>query len=267
MRGVHVEHEGRGLLAWHGWDPSGLVVAKVCTIIPGNTAGPAVQALVDVFDAATGAPVAVIDGTELTYWKTASVSAMAATYLARPDAEVLVMVGAGALAAYLVDAHRAVRPSLATVLVWNRDPAKAEALADRVGGTAVTDLEAACRDASVVSCATAATAPLVRGQWLAPGTHLDLVGGFSPPMREADDDAVRRSTLVVDHAATIDAAGDLCHPVADGVCRRADIADLFDLASGRHPGRTSGPEITLFKSAGGGHLDLFAAGALLGDRR
>jgi ornithine cyclodeaminase len=209
--------------------------------------------------------LALIDGTELTYWKTAGSSALAADYLARPDCTTMVMVGSGGLAPYLVMAHRRVRPSIERVLVWNRTREKAERLAtDPMTGEGVEpvdDLEAAVRQADLVACATATTTPIIRGTWLRPGTHLDLVGGFTPEMRESDDEAARIARLFVDAAMfNIDHTGDLCQPIATGVRRREDVeADLFGLCRGEHAGRGSPEEITLFKSGGGAHLDLYAS--------
>ncbi|MBX6323139.1 MAG: hypothetical protein IRY94_15035, partial [Rhodospirillaceae bacterium] len=159
------------------------------------------------------------------------------------------------------------------VLVWNRTPARAAALARSLDGrlerpgisvAAVDDLEAAVRQADIVSCATMAEQPLVHGRWLAPGTHLDLVGGFRETMREADDEAVRRARIFVDARFTAAAhAGDICQPLAAGLIREEDITDTFQLARGERPGRTEATEITLFKSGGGGHEDLGTAQYLM----
>ena len=236
---------------------------KVVTVLPENPqAGlPAIQALYVLCEARTGSPVAVIDGTALTYRKTAADSALGARLLAREDSIHLVMAGAGGLAPYLVAAHRAVRPSLTRVSVWNRSGGKAKALAAQIGAEVVTDLDAAVREADIVCCATNATEPLIRGAWLKPGAHLDLVGSFTPDMRECDDDAVRRARLFVDSRQfAIDQPGDLADPLRRGIIGRERIeADLFDLC--RHgPPRLRLPEdITLFKNGGGAHLDLFTA--------
>ena len=267
-----LERGGASFLVLPAWLPGAAFGVKMVTILPGNearTGNPSIQAAYQLFDGATGTPSATVDGTALTYAKTAADSALGASILARDDAAVLLMVGAGALAPHLVAAHRSVRPSLARVLVWNRTGARAEALAgdlleDGVDAQAMPDLEAAVRAADVVCCATASAEPLVRGGWLAPGTHLDLVGGFTPAMRECDDEAVRRATVFVDtRRFTIDDCGDLSQPIAAGVIEPSDIAaDLFELCRGDHPGRRTRDEITLFKNAGGGHLDLFVAMAL-----
>jgi ornithine cyclodeaminase len=216
------------------------------------------------FDGSTGSPLAVIDGTELTYWKTAASSGLAASYLAPPEPRTLLLVGAGGLAPYLVHVHRAVRPSIERVLVWNRSTVNSEKLVEHPmlgdGAIVVEDLDAAVGEADVISTATRSESPLVRGRSLKPGSHLDLVGGYTPTMREADDEAVRRGTLFADAAIfSIDHCGDLSDPIARGVIDRSDVrADLFGLCRGEHPGRSGTDEITIFKSGGGAHLDLFA---------
>ena len=227
---------------------------------------PAVQALYALFEGDDGSPAAVMDGTALTYRKTAADSALGSQLLSRPDSRVLLLVGAGGLAPYLARAHLAIRPSLARVLVWNRTVTRAEAMADglRADGfdAAVSaDLEAAVRQADILSCSTASTEPLVAGCWLKAGAHLDLVGGFTPAMRECDDDAVRRARLFVDEASiNLEVCGDLIDPIRRGVIPRTKVeGDLYDLC---RPGwaLNRGPEdVTLFKNGGGGHLDLFTA--------
>ena len=258
---------GQGtLLLMPAWQMGRSLGVKVVTVFPGNAARglSAVQAAYLWLDAETGAPLALMDGAALTRRRTAAASALAADYLARRDSATLAMVGTGSLAPHLVAAHAAVRP-IRDVRVWGRTPDKARALAaslDRPGlrVTAVTDLEAAVRGADVVSCATLATLPLVRGAWLAQGMHLDLVGGFTPEMREADDEAVRRSRVFVDTEAAFAEAGDVVQPLSSGLLRRDDVADLADLVHARRPGRTADAEITLFKSVGAALEDLAAAG-------
>ena len=250
------------------WLPGVAMGSKLVTVLPGNpdTAGlPAVQALYGLFDGRTGSPLAAIDGSALTYRKTAADSALGSRLLSRPDAQVLVMVGAGGLAPYLIAAHLAARPSLKRVLVWNRRRDKAEALARNVAATglaaSVGELEPAVREADIVSCATAATAPLIAGRWLKAGAHLDLVGGFTPGMRECDDDCVVRARLFVDSRLfAIDQTGDLGDPIRRGIIARDKVeADLFELCGENPPTARGREDITLFKNAGGAHLDLFTA--------
>jgi alanine dehydrogenase len=249
-----------GMAAWQRGEAFGI---KLASVFPGNAArgAPTIASVYVLFDGQDGTPRAVIDATPLTVRKTAADSALAADYLARADVRTLLMVGAGAQAPWMIAAHRVVRPSLARVLIWNRTPARAEALARDLGAIAVTDLAAATAEADVICCATAATAPVIRGEWLRPGAHLDLVGGYTPAMREADDVAVRRARVFVDtRRYTLADAGDISQPLAAGVIREADVlADLFQLVRGEVPGRRDADEITLFKNAGGGHLDLMAA--------
>jgi ornithine cyclodeaminase len=247
------------------FQPGRAMGTKIITVVPDNPDRgeglPAVQALYALFAGGDGRPLAVMDGTALTYRKTAADSALGSKLLSREDARTLLMIGAGALAPYLVEAHRAVRPSISQVLVWNRRPDKAREMAKAVGAEFAPDLEPAVRAADIVSCATSSTAPLVEGRWLKPGTHLDLVGGFTPEMRECDDEAVRRARLFVDSRAfAIDQPGDLGDPLRRGVIARERIeADLFELCGGDFPVRRAPSDITLFKNGGGGHLDLFTA--------
>jgi ornithine cyclodeaminase len=153
---------------------------KLVSVVPGNAAR-GVASVIGAYvlmSGVTGAPLAVLDGTRLTLWRTAAASALAADFLARPDAATLVMVGAGALAEHLIEAHTAIRP-IRRVLIWNRSEDKAEALAARFAGraftaAAVTDLDAALAAADVVSAATMSQTPIVRGAALRPGTHVDL---------------------------------------------------------------------------------------------
>jgi len=254
----------QAVLVWPAWQHGSSLGVKVVTMFPANTAVPAVQGVYVLFDGMTGSPQAVIDGTELTYWKTAADSALGADMLARPDARNLLMVGAGALAPHLIRAYQAIRPGLERVVVWNRSPDKASRVAGSVRGTpasAAADLQTAVRDADIVCCATSSHAPLVLGAWLRPGTHLDLIGGYTPDMREADDTAVRRARVFVDSRwFTVEHAGDLTQPIASGAITSADIqGDLFELCGGQVQGRTDPQEITLFKSGGGAHLDLMTA--------
>jgi len=244
---------------------------KLVSVFPHNTERgiDSIQGLYVLFDGTTGLPLAAIDGAAITLRKTAANSALAATYLAREDAASLLMIGTGALGPHLVRAHCAVRP-IRRVRLWNRTAARAEAAAAELKAelgldvAAITDLEPAIREADIVSCATMATSPLVRGAWLKPGAHVDLVGGFRETMREADDEAIRRSRIFVDARFTAAAhAGDICQPLAAGLITDSDITDTFELARGQKPGRQSADEITLFKSGGGGHEDLGTAQHLM----
>jgi ornithine cyclodeaminase/alanine dehydrogenase-like protein (mu-crystallin family) len=257
-------------LALPAWQPGAAIGVKLVTVFPANPAAgrPAVQALYVLFDGTTGDPVALIDGTELTYRKTAADSALGARFLARDDVSTLLMVGAGGLAAHLIAAHCAVRPSLERVLVWNRTRSKAEAVAADAGpgATVVDSLSDAVPEADVISTATMTTEPLVEGRLIRPGTHLDLVGAFQPDHREVDDDAVVRAEVYVDHReATLTEGGDLVIPLRAGLITPDDVrGDLYELCRGDVAGRTNPDAITLFENGGGGHLDLMTASFLWG---
>jgi ornithine cyclodeaminase len=248
------------------WQPGEAIGVKLVTVFPANPAGglPSVQAVYVLFDGGNGSPLATMDGTALTYRKTACDSALGSRFLSREDSTTLLMVGAGGLAAHLVAAHRAVRPSLERVLVWNRTRERAERLAASVGGTVVDDLDAAVAAADIISTATMTSDPLVKGGLLSAGTHLDLVGAYLPDHREADDDCVARAAIYVDsRLAAVEESGDLVIPLETGVIAAGDIVgDLFDLCHGRVAGRTDDDQITLFENGGGGHLDLMTGSFL-----
>jgi ornithine cyclodeaminase len=256
-----------------GWQRDGIIAAKLVGVFPGNQMrqppAPSVQGIVAVFDGRTGAPVLAADGAAMTFRKTAADSALGADLLARPDARVLLIVGAGGLAPHVLAAHRAVRPGIDRVLVWNRNPARAETLvAAHAGGdfaiAVAPDLDAAVAQADIVTCVTLSEAPLVKGDCLKPGAHLDLIGAYLPTMREADDAAMMRGTVFVDTRNGMEGAGDLAQPVAAGrIGWDAVQADLFELCQGHHPGRTSADAVTVYKNVGGGHLDLFTAARLM----
>ena len=226
---------------------------------------PTVQASYLLIKNDTGETVAIMDGTELTRRRTAAASALAADYLARPDASILALVGAGALGAHFVRAHAVVRP-IKKVFIYNRSAEKAATLAaelkaDGFEASAVTDLEMAVRQADIVSCVTTSTTPVVRGKWLKPGTHVDLAGAFKPTMRETDGDVVAKSRVYVDtRDGALSEAGDLLQARYEGKFDFADVqGDLFDLCRGVVKGRGTPEEITLFKSCGTALEDLAAA--------
>jgi ornithine cyclodeaminase len=244
----------------------GHIGVKIVTVSPDNNAvgKPAVMGLYLLLDGVTGEPQALIDGQRLTQWRTACASALAASYLAREDASKLLVVGAGALSPFLARAHSAVR-QIREIRIWNRTQANAEKVAAELraeGFPAETagDLDAALGEADVVSSATISTTPLIKGAMLKPGAHVDLVGGFTPMMRESDDEAIRRARVYVDtRAGATKEAGDIVQPLASGVLSKdAIVADLHELARGEQRGRESADEITLFKSVGAALEDLAA---------
>ena len=248
----------------------GHIGVKIVTVSPDNNAigKPAVMGLYLLLDGRTGEPQALIDGQRLTLWRTAAASALAAKWLAREDAEKLLVIGAGALAPFLARAHASVRP-IREIRVWNRTEENARKMAAALceaglDTRVVADLDAALGWADIVSSATISPEPLVKGALLRPGAHVDLVGAFTPALRESDDEAVRRARLYVDtRAGAGKEAGDIVQPLQSGVITQRDIvADLFELARGEKPGRQKDEEITLFKSVGAALEDLAAGVAV-----
>jgi len=260
---------GRGndrLLSRAAWIDGLGVGVKSVTVFAGNAARglPSVQGAMLVFDDETGSLKAVIDSVLVTKWKTAGDSLLGARLLARKGARKLLIVGAGTVAASLIEAYGAWIADL-EVTVWARRPDAARALADRYPGTRVaTDLEAAVRTADIVSTCTLARDPLIRGDWLQAGQHLDLIGAYTPEMREADDRAMQRARVFVDaRATTVHHIGELMIPLASGAISEGDIQGEFrDLVAGT-AGRRSDGDITLFKNGGGAHLDLMTAQVIL----
>lgn len=255
------------LLLMPAWRVDAYLGVKVATVFPANPERglPSVLANYLLNDGRTGEPLALVSGQPLTNRRTAAASALAADYLAPKQATRLLMVGTGAMAPELVEAHASVRP-ISEVQVWGRTPENAHALAARLasrGFRAATadSLEAGVAWAHVVSCATMSSAPLIRGDWLHPGQHIDLVGAFKASMRESDDACVQAAEVFCD---TFDGAlsegGDLVQAMQAGAIARADVkADLFMLTRGDHPGREGEAQITLFKSTGAAIEDLAAA--------
>jgi ornithine cyclodeaminase len=244
----------------------GHIGVKIVTVSPDNNAigKPAVMGLYLLLDGVTGEPCALIDGQRLTQWRTACASALAASWLAREDSARLLVIGAGAVAQFLARAHAAVRP-IETIRIWNRTPANAEKLVEQLrseglNAEAAPDLDAELAKADIVASATISPTPLIKGALLKSGTHVDLVGGFTPELREADDDAIRRARVYVDtRAGATKEAGDIVQPLASGVLKpEAIVADLAELARGEKKGRESAGEITLFKSVGAALEDLAA---------
>lgn len=274
LRHAHALSESDSLLLMPAWSvtENGAIGVKLVTVMPRNRERgvPTVNALYVLFDRKGGEPLALIDGEALTLRRTASASLLAARYLARQDASHVLIVGTGRLARYMAHAHCAGR-HIERLFVWGRSLDGAQALAsllkrEGLPAEAVDDLQRVVRRAHIVSCATTAQSPIVRGEWIAPGTHLDLVGAFKLSMREIDDDAVARAAVYVDtFAGTLAEAADIVEPIERGVIARSDIrGELADLVNGVAPGRTEAGEITLFKSVGTAIEDLAAAQLLTG---
>jgi ornithine cyclodeaminase/alanine dehydrogenase-like protein (mu-crystallin family) len=239
---------------------------KVASIFPPNAQKekplPTEDAIFVVVNEETKAISCILDGPEITRWKTAADSALASAILSANDSRTLLVIGAGPIALALAQAHVHVRPSIERIMLWNRTPQKLDANAQTLlqsGRTVdvVTDVDAAVSQADIISAATGSTSPIIKGRFLKAGAHVDLVGGYRPDMREADDDVIARSDVFVDFTDTAIEAGDIAGAIASGSLTRSDIkGDLFELV--RAAPKRSG-KATVFKNAGGAHLDLLVA--------
>ena len=219
-----------------------------------------------VYEPRSGGLSAIIDSRLVTEIKTASDSTLGASLLARPDSQRLLIVGAGVVAKSLIRAYSAIFPELEEILIWARRPDQAQDLVARMSNldaklTVAKDLATAVASADIISSATMARTPVLMGEWIAPGTHVDLIGAFKADMREADDTLISTASLFVDSRdTTLHHIGELMIPLAAGVISESDIkGDFYDLISSDQPARTSDTEITVFKNGGGAHLDLMIA--------
>ncbi len=264
--GIPGEEDGT-LLLMPAWTEGAYLGVKMVNVVPGNSARslPAISGSYLLSSAATGAVLALMDGAELTARRTAAASAVAARYLARKDAGRLLVVGAGKLSLNVIAAHSAVR-DITHIDIWARRPEQATDVAAQArelgyNAHAVADLEPAARAADIITCCTLSRVPLVLGEWIAPGTHIDLIGAFKPDMRETDDAAVAKAQIFADTREGVMAeGGDILQPLRAGTIDETHIkADLYDLSRGNHPGRTDAGDITLFKSVGAALEDLAAA--------
>ena len=272
LRHVHeVTGQGDRLLLMPAWRAGKELGVKLVTVFPRNRERglATVAALYVLLDGASGHPLALIDGEALTLRRTAAASALASTYLSRKDSSRLLVVGTGTLAAHMARAHCSARP-IAKLQVWGRRPERAAALAaqmrqEGLPAEPVTQLSEGLKGADIVTCATTATEPIIPGKLVHAGMHIDLVGGFTPKMRECDDDLLRRAEIFVDtYAGALQEAGDLVQPMASGAFSREQVrAEMSELVAGAHPGRHSDAEITLFKSVGSALEDLCAARLVL----
>ncbi|MBN9886304.1 ornithine cyclodeaminase family protein [Salipiger abyssi] len=239
-------------------DGLGLAV-KSATVFPGNPAKGLgmVNGGVSLYGDADGLLEAVVDFHLITKWKTAGDSLLGALKLARPDSREILIVGAGHVGHALFEAYSVGFPG-ARFSVWNRTIAKAEAMAEELGIAVAEDLETAVSRADIVTCATMSTQPVIRGEWLQPGQHLDLIGAYRPDMRETDDIALQRARVFVDsYDTTLDHIGELKIPLETGAIARGDV--LADYYAPERMRRESDADITLFKNGGGAHLDLMTS--------
>lgn len=254
------------LLSRSAWIAGMGIAVKSATIYPGNPANglPSVNGSVCLFAEDTGMLEALVDFGLVTKWKTAGDSLLAAKKLARPDSRVILLVGAGAVARSMVEAYGSAFPG-AQFIVWNRSAEGASRFAARVPGMTIThDLPGAVAAADIICTATMSTEPLIRGEWISPGTHLDLIGAYRPDMREVDDRALQRARLFVDsRETTLDHIGELKIPLQGGaIAPDAVLADYYDMPEGGFA-RRSASDITIAKNGGGAHLDLMTARYIL----
>lgn len=255
------------LLLMPAWNPGREAGVKIATVSPANGKFnlPAIQGIYIYLDALKGSIDAIIEAKSLTVKRTAAASALASKFLSRKDSKSLLMIGTGALAPNLIKAHASVRP-IETVFVWGRDFDKATALCNDLSDEGfkiepIRNIEDKISEVDIVSSATLSRTPLVLGRYLQPGQHIDLVGAYRVDMREADDDAVRKSEVYVDtYEGGLKESGDIVIPLKTGVLAEKDInADLFALSTKAHAGRDNDKHITFFKSVGHALEDLTAA--------
>jgi len=261
------ENQESTMLLMPAWNPDTNAGVKIVTVSPNNSKYnlPTIQGVYLYLDARKGTVRALLDAKALTNKRTAAASALASTYLSRKDSSSLLMIGTGALSKNLIEAHAAVRP-ISEVFVYGRSKDKARQIADSMDSAdylvrAIDTIEEKIADVDIISCATLSTIPLVHGNLLRTGQHLDMVGAYKKDMREADDQAILRSTVFVDNfTGALKETGDLVIPLANGVIKKEDIkSDLFGLCAQKSPGRTSEDEITFFKSVGHALEDLVGA--------
>lgn len=265
--------DGAKLLLMPAWRSREELGVKLATVVAGNRLHglPSINGLYVVFNGETGEVEAVLEAAALTALRTAAVSALAANYLAREDARRLLLVGTGVLIPHLAEAHLSVRKGIDEIQVWGRRHDQAVLVARQLRSfgarvTAVEDLEEAVRHSDIVSCATMSEAPLVHGDWLKPGAHVDLVGGFTPAMREADEVVFCGSRVVVDNKSALTESGDLLGPVARGIVS-SDAPDLRSLVSNAALARADVNEVTVFKSVGNALSDIAAARHIINQYR
>lgn len=252
------------------WNPSGHTGVKLVTVAPQNKDMPTVHAIFVLFDSITGAPLALMNGEELTQRRTAAASALASGFLSREDSHHLLVVGNGSLAPHTAVAHSYTRP-INKISIWGRSAEKSEHcrqtllsfpdLPEHINIEVSSNLVESCMSADIITCATTSREAIVKGEWIRAGTHLDLVGGFTPDMREVDDELMAKSVVFVDtFNGALSEAGDILQALQSGSLKKEAIAaELADLCLGKHAGRQSDKEVTVFKSVGTALEDLCAA--------
>ncbi len=266
---VYLEHSGKGFFNRSAFIPGLGLATKSVTVFPGNRMlNPPLattQGVVSLFEDVTGRLLAMLDGELITKWKTTGDSILAAKLLARSDARKLVIVGAGTVGAYSLDAYCEVFPQMEEIVVWNRSGAAAEQLVAKnqhrtPAITASSNLASAVSDADIISCATMSSDPVLHGDWVQAGCHVDLIGAFRPDMREADDGLLLASKVFVDsRRSTFEDTGEIAIPLSEGTITEAHIlGDYYDLCNHFEFERQR-DDITFFKNGGGGHLDLMCA--------
>jgi len=253
------------LLSRAAWIDGMGIAVKSATIFPGNTVKgkPSIGGGVSLYSDADGGLQAIVDFHLVTKWKTAGDSLLAARLLARPDSRRILIVGAGTVARSLTESYSALFPG-AEFTIWNRNAERAEALAAATSARVAMDLAKAVAEADIIACATMATEPVLKGAWLRPGQHVDLIGAYRPDMREVDDAALQCARVFVDSRdTTLGHIGEIKIPLETGAPTEADIlGDFYDIASGGFA-RRSDNEITLCKNGGGAHLDLMTSRYIL----
>jgi ornithine cyclodeaminase len=255
------------LLVMVAWGADHYLGVKMVTLCSDNAAQglPTLSGVYCLFDGKNGLPLAMLDGAELTACRTAAASVLAAKCLVDQVPNTVLIMGAGKLSTYYINAYAEImKPE--RVLLWNRDINKAEAVVESLSLNktkleVVTNLETSVNQADIISTITSSTEPLFPGTWCKPGCHLDLVGGYRPDMREVDDDLIRRAMIYVDtYQGAFDEAGDIIDPLNRGIISKQDIhADLAELVRGKHIEQDDSKDLTVFKSVGTAIEDLAAA--------
>ena len=259
------------LLVMPSWQSGADIGVKLVTVVPESYKYdlPSIQGVYTLMDAVKGGVKAMIDAPSLTAKRTAAASALASSFASRPDTASMLMIGTGTLSPELIQAHCAVRP-IKLVKVWGRSIEKAQAVIDSIKNKpnlagvefeAVADLDKAITEVELISCATMSQTPLIKGQLLKAGQHLDMVGAYRPDMREADDDCIRRCNIIVDnYKGALKETGDIKIPIEQGLLKAEDIkADLFELCKQEVELQRAEADITMFKSVGHALEDLAAA--------